>query len=147
MTHKVHTTMKTIYIVTTGDCEDYQTCAVFDNERQAKKAAEFYGGEIEEWPLNYEDEGMKLFTSGTKGHVFYFDDNSNVVKSLITVPFHLTPSVREFTDKSFPSQYSEMDKKNHGRYRVEVFARDEEHAMKLATEKLTQYKAQQAGVC
>jgi len=44
--------MKSIYICTTGEYDEYRICGVFDNKTAAKKFCKHFGCGIEKWILN-----------------------------------------------------------------------------------------------
>jgi hypothetical protein len=118
--------MKTIYVVTSGDYSDYMIHAVFDNEEEAVKLAdEICDSRVEKYPLNaiMDDDGRKAFDVRFK--------NGNTTVELCG-DGETRCEIDEFTCCSY--------------YSIDVcfslLAKDKEHAIKIASERYAQVKAQ-----
>lgn len=119
----------TVYIVTSGDYSDYSIRAVFDNEDLAKRFTCQYGGEIELWEMN---ENTTQIMEGLTFWRVWVEKNGDVTDSEKTYPWgeQQTTAVPIYRMCSL-EPYLE----------VHCWARDEDHAIKIATEKRQEWMA------
>ena len=120
---------KIIYVCTQGDYSDYHIAGVFDDEKLAYKFASHFHCEVEEWPLN--PFGPEL----SKG---YFPFSVRMTKKGDTVAVH-----RVEADYAYRR---EADATIHtldwtGNLLVYCWAKDKEHAIKIANETRAQLLA------
>jgi len=132
--------MSTIYIVTSGSYSDYRIHSVFDTRDRAEKFIEYmeknvsgyYGDDcnIEEWEIN---KYLSNIERGLKHYQIYYSEIENGDASIVE---NCEPT----------EEYEHCWKTNLiGRtivsYRVHVWAKDKESALKIANEKRVQYLA------
>lgn len=119
------------YVITRGNYSDYHICAVTLDKNRAEKLREMFSdrwnkAEIEEYTL---DEEIKRHKYGVMFDVkgafkrFYADD------------YHLY-------DDGFIDDWNDDD----GGITVWVESADEAHALKIAQDRLAEYKAKKAGI-
>jgi len=134
--------MNTIYVVTKGSYSDYHIVGVFDNKTLADRVALAYEGrydrtEVEEWAVN--EITLSQYPSDFLPYSVAVYDNGKVYV--------------ERTDAGRPNEdddptYWEYDPDNDmgGYWSLSVWARDGDHAEKIALDKVAQKKAEDAGV-
>jgi hypothetical protein len=126
--------MSTCYAITEGSHSDYSVIAVFTTRELAEAELPKYGShaEIEEFPL---DPVVPPAPAGMVGFCCYF------MKCTLDIIYHRVDVVDM---QEYPIG-EVMCTPNHGNLWVRVWARDGRHAIKIASEKFTQYRAIQAG--
>ena len=133
--------MSICYAISKGEYSDYRICAIFTTRKKAEAALDAYGvdAEIEEFRLNPAipewSAGRQLYRcikSLPSGEVYtYSADLSNLT----------------FYDSWLPDYASYFEPHSmHRSFRVYVYARDREHAVKIAAEKFAKAEAIQAGI-
>lgn len=125
------TKLEKVYVITKGDYSDYHICAVTLDKERAKKLAAMYGSRwyearIEEYVL---DEEKKLHKYG--------------------VTFDLQGAFKRFCADEYDIYDEGLidDYNSDETIIVWVKTKDEDHAIKIAQDKLAEYKAKKAGVC
>lgn len=134
-----------IYILTDGDYSDYHIIGAFTDKTLAEKAQKVCGGQIEEFESNQPGE------DGRFRFAMYFrnEDGRESVSGRFTN-----------RDKFYPSKINEVNfweskpkddgldflrgsayQKYRNCYAVDVMAEDLEHAIKIASDLVAQYKA------
>jgi len=133
--------MSICYAISTGEYSDYRVCAIFTTPEKAEAAKDAYGAdaEIEEFRL---DPAIPEWSAGRKlyrcfkclasGQVYAISDNL----SGLTLYDSSTLNYASYFEPHPAGKSS----------RVYVFARDREHAVKIAAEKLAKAEAIQAGI-
>ena len=133
--------MSICYAISTGEYSDYRVCAIFTTPEKAEAALGAYGADagIEEFRLDPAipewSAGRRLYRcskSLDSGQVYAFSSN-----------------LSDFTlyDSSAPDYASYFEPHPAGvSSRVYVYARDREHAVKIAAEKFAKAEAIQAGI-
>lgn len=126
--------MKIFYAVTDGDYSDYHIVAITDNKERAENIKKLYGG-------NYSEPMIEEFFDGeAKDEILY--------------------SVRYKTDGSYKVSPRDFDMCNFAdinvvheciggdwwKYYVDVMAKDENHAIKIAQDLWAEYKAKKEGI-
>jgi hypothetical protein len=116
--------MKTIYVVTSGYYSDYHIEAVFDSEDEAEKLAnEIEEGRVEEYPLN-----DRKVNSDRKIYDVSFSESGGV-----SVDFRGDQigesEIDTFRSYTFCTVFT-------------LLAKNKEHAIKIASERFSQVKAQ-----
>lgn len=118
-----------IYVITKGSYSDYHICAVADNKKRAKELQKFFcqgeGYEIPSIETFDTEEYTDVFDRGFKVYTCFVRDG------LIYV--------NEREDNDYPTTKIERWKDNS--YRLDVVAKDKEHAQKIFTDKVAEYKA------
>ncbi len=126
--------MPICYAITRGDYSDYRVCAVFTTEELAESECSMYGAEarVEDFPL---DPVLPKPPAGMQGFSCYQDCATcplNVYQhDGCDMPEDLIGVVQAFGRSAL---------------KTILWARDESHAIKIASEKFAQYRAIQAGV-
>ncbi len=126
--------MKIFYAVTDGDYSDYHIIAITDNKERAENIKKLYGG-------NHSEPMIEEFFDGeAKDEILY--------------------SVRYRTDGSYGVSPRDFDMGNFAdinviherigsdwwKYYVDVMAKDENHAIKIAQDLWAEYKAKKEGI-
>lgn len=110
-----------IYVVTDGSYSDYRIKGVFSTEENAQKFIKHVGGEIEEWELDrYVSDNRYPFNVTSDGNETYI------------LPFHTEDNINKVRNIKY------ADNRN---YTVDVLAEDREHAIKIASDLIAEYKA------
>lgn len=132
--------MTTIYVLTEGDYSDYHIVTLYSTLELAEEAQKLCPeSNIEEYKLDSEipDHPQGLF-----GWSVTIDAEGNTIRSsyqedVISRPF-------EPQEKYYENHYSNSN--TTSLFVVRCWARDKEHAEKIALDKYYQFKAQQAGL-
>jgi len=133
--------MSICYAISTGEYSDYEVCAIFTTREKAEAAKDAYGvdAEIQEFRLDpvipERSAGRKLYRCckcSVSGQVYAYSAN------LSDLSFY------NFLTLDYAS-YFEPHSRGIGS-QVYVFARDREHAVKIAAEKFAKADAIQAGI-
>jgi hypothetical protein len=134
-------TQKKVYIVTHGDYSDYRIDGVFSTKERANEfiRTRVRYGDIEEWDVDAFDE---LIRSGLYRYIVWFDEDGNADLPPICRPDESDLAQPEVTEVNDSMRY----RPSPLRLRVDVWARDDEHAIKVASEKRAQYLAERAGI-
>lgn len=124
-----------IFVVTSGDYSSYSIKGIFDEKAKAEEfvahlnacGSLFYQADVEEWELNqfYDEihQGLTYFE-------VYFDDISN--GDARVWPADVTDEAREMSNRR--NHYSQQRD-----YRITLWAKDEEGALKIANERRVHY--------
>lgn len=130
MTNTTPPPLPTCWAIVSGEYSDYKVHAIFSTEKQAYEEMDSWGGEyVQEFPFNdflpKPPKGMKAW-----GVVRPPNPNSEIHAS-----------------DGWGAEYI----RKHGddvvaMCRTHLWARDKEHAIKIASERFFQYDAQQAGI-
>ena len=126
--------MYTVYVITSGCYSDYHICAVSLDLKKAEMLKKFYE-KIEYDEVNIEEYDSDYYAdriaSGYSMYLVQFEKTGQV--------HHINPN-RDPTEERIYSTWSE-------RYiNVEVWAKDEESAVKIAAEKRAKYLAEKEGI-
>lgn len=113
-----------VYVITEGCYSNYHICGVALNEEKAEKIAKLCHGEVEE----YDTQGWSQFLQGgTAYNVWVFGDGTTTVR------------LRSYFDENTKKEIKQVrDYNSH--YVVSVIARDENHAKKIGTDLVAQYR-------
>lgn len=133
--------MTTIYVLTEGDYSDYHIVALYSTRELAEEAQQHCPeSNIEEYKLDSVE--IPEHPPGYTGWSVTIDAEENIICSsyqqdTISRPF-------EPQEKYYENHYSNSN--TPSLFVVRCWARDEEHAEKIALDKYYQFKAQQAGI-
>lgn len=117
-----------IYVVTDGNYSDYRIMGVFDSKEKAELYIDSFYGRIEEYVLNPYNEELK---NGFKSFAVYMNINGSTEKYGIKCGNGST------NDNSFFNYYGDDEI-----YLIaNMWAKDEQHAIKIANERRVQYIA------
>ena len=123
---------KVIYIVTEGSYSDYHICGVYDDEHLAKKHVEMYlddyYAQVEEYTLN---ELASAIQQGICPYQVAMLKNGSIMDVRKIDPHRRTGDL-------LYSGYDSLTDCMHWILRVRCWARDDEHAIKIANERRTQ---------
>ena len=132
-----------IYIITKGSYSDYHICAVSTDKKKAEilrkafddnddwRKAQIETYETDQFLTEIEN-GMKLYLCGVK------DDGGMSIITYESDLDYIVPSdfkVRKYTKGNMAPGYG-----------VNVFAKDKEHACKIAADKIAEFKAREEGI-
>ena len=123
--------MGKVWIVTKGEYSDYRIEGVFSDEAKASRVAEMIQGDYDEYPLD--DARVDAIPAGNKMHtVFLYRNQAPIV--IESNPL-LDESITRHTD-------------HHGLgwYTVITWARDKDHALKVASDKAAEAQAKLLGL-
>ena len=129
-----------IYVITKGEYSDHHICAVSEDERKAEMLRRFYSGDgrYEEATIEEYDTNLWLteIESGFKMYCCRVDDDGiiEIVESALTLDY---TSPGDFKVRYYEKQH---------RYCLYVFAKDKDHAKKIAIDKVNEYKAIKEGI-
>lgn len=115
-----------IYVITSGDYSEYHICAVADNMKRAKELQKFFGAEYIE---TYDTETYtNIFERGYKEYSCHMYKDGTI-------------DINESLGHEYP--HFKVHKYGAARenYHLDVIAKDKEHAQKIFTDKVAEYKA------
>lgn len=122
-----------VYVLTEGCYSDYHIIGVTLDEEQAKIAADALSNEY--FTVNceeFETNDINVIKSGWNLWEVYFDEKTHAITRIYRSEYHdCLGTIQLMRDKTFC---------------VEVYAEDKEHAVKSASDKLSKYLAEQAGI-
>lgn len=116
-----------IYAITSGDYSEYHICAVADNMKRAKELQKFFGADnIETFDT---ETYTSIFERGYKEYSCRMNEDGMIdIGEKYTHDF---PDVKVVRYGTRNSEYFHLD----------VIAKDKEHAQKIFTDKVAEYKA------
>lgn len=125
-----------VYVLTEGCYSDYHIIGVTLDEKQAKIAAdalsnEYFTVNCEEFETN-DINDINVIKSGWNLWEVYFDEKTHAI-------------TRIYRSK-YPDCLGTVQLMRNKTFCVEVYAEDKEHAIKSASDKLSKYLAEQAGI-
>lgn len=117
-----------IYVITSGEYSDYHICAVTDDPNKAEILRKQYTdrwdvAEIEEW-----DTEEPVINEGSKYYKVDFNCKGEAIRAFESSP------------------YSSKDIGTIDKWTVELYAKDEETAIKIAAERRAKYLAEKQGI-
>ena len=116
-----------LYAITKGCYSCYHICALTTSEEKAQKLAKIYSDKYEmAYVEEYEDGAGKQI-----GVYYHLDGDGN------------NPYIADCAGNEMLGVHAD---RNGEVYEVIVFARDENHAQKIAHDMIAQYKAEKAGL-
>jgi hypothetical protein len=132
--------MPTCYVITRGSSADYEVCAVYTTRAKAEQNIRVYGqdAEIEEYSL---DHDFPQCPAGMRGYKV-IEAPSGKLDSLLWTEDEMR---REYVGAVEVLNDWRTDSTGK-RLKIHIWAADESHAIKIASEKFAQYRAIQAGV-
>lgn len=121
-----------VYVITSGDYSDYHICAVTLDKEKAEKYAEhidtgYQDVNVEEYDTDHIDTYMKY---GKSFHVEIYMPGFRID--------YVYGNEHERAERIFPHNYT--------MYGVDVNAKDKDHAVKVATDRLAKYLAEEEGI-
>lgn len=127
--------MKTFYAVTDGDYSDYHIIAITDNKERAENIKKLYSGKYSE-PMIEE-----FFDSESKDEgIYYIIYRADGSYDAFLQDFDVT----NLSDINIINENTFYD--NWWKYSVLVMAKDENHAIKIAQDLWTEYRAKKEGI-
>lgn len=119
-----------VYVITKGSYSDYSIYGVTVNPYDAEMMRKYFSDEWDEAQIEeYDTNDYKPIHEGkTQYHVYFRSDG--------TIYCHKTCCVYEIVNR--------IRKDRSGGYEICVWAVDEEHAIKIAQDKLAEYKYRKA---
>ena len=130
--------MATCYAITEGEYSDYRVLAVFSTKELAEKELPKYGGdaEIEEFPF---DPEIPEPPTGMTGYRCYSSSDGSASAFFLSLP--------QMAEYASMGKLGDVQADPRGRcYIVIIWARDKDHAIKIAAEKFARQKAIDAGI-
>ena len=119
-----------VYIITKGSYSDYHICAVAIDKEKAEKLEDYYTDEWDEANIEeYDTEDKNPFISNLKLYFVCCAENGELTPFLITNP----NSVR-------PNDSPRVTEHDYGQYTLYVWASNEKHAAKIASDKIAEFK-------
>jgi len=124
--------MKTVYVLTDGDYSDYHIVALYSTKELAEEAQKHCpGSQIEEYDLD-----VKEIPEHPPGH-FAWSVNINAKTNTINHSVQQNSLERQFEPEE---HYWEFSDNATATFQVRCWARDKEHAEKIALDKFYQWK-------
>ena|SRR5690606_7576355 len=144
--------MGKVFVVTTGHYSDYSIRAIFTNKAKAEMYADMLRGNVEEWAVDEIDPPAHLH--GMRPYYVTLYQYDGHMKAGEVSWYHGT---EEFDDKvtlhePYPWQPAvtlpgaEWQRRRYPSLETNMWARDEEHALKIARDRFNQYLAEQHGI-
>lgn len=122
-----------VYVITRGNYSDYHICAVTLDPERAKNLKRLFSGydeaQIEEYPL---DEKVETRTYGVR---LQRETGKHIKTKLDDYDFYSDGGVEEDCEFGADEELTFW-----------CTAKDEEHALKIARDRLAQYKAERKGI-
>ena len=119
-----------VYVITKGSYSDYHICAVAIDKEKAEKLEDYYTDKWDEANIEeYDTEASNPFISNFKLYFVCCAENGELTPFLIT-----NPSCIELFGPTI------VTKHEHGQYIAYVWAVDEKHAAKIASDKIAEFK-------
>lgn len=125
-----------VYVLTSGEYSDYHIIGVLLDEEQAKIAAEtmttsrYDAVDVEE----YDTDELKFIKPGWKYWTIAFSDYDHAIMGITCHDY--------FGSLDEPTRLGA----HHKFWYVDVYAKDEDHAIKSASDKLNKYLAEKNGL-
>jgi hypothetical protein len=136
--------MPTIYVVTSGQCSDYHIVGVYDDCALADKAAGMACGEVEEHEIN---PGADELNQGLALWHVMIELVTGSVQTAWRQPsfdrFSTPGGSVQMSTLSFATAIGPLHGTTLDVLDMDVWARDEDHAVKIASERRREYLAQQ----
>lgn len=125
----------TVYVITRGDYSDYHICAVSLNKDKAKKLAKMYStsydpASVEEWETDTVTD-IHVLNGKCPYTVTFYPDKEPWV-------WRISYDYRYFAEG--------IQENNKSWLAVNVYAKDEAAALKIASDKRAQYLAEKEGI-
>jgi|SRR5690606_18422714 len=144
--------MEKVLVVTTGDYSEYSIRAIFTNEAKAEMYADILRGKVEEWAVDEIDPPAHLH--GMRPYYVTLYQYDGHMKAGEVAWHH---STEEFDDKvtlresikwstTATPPGAEWERRKHPSLETSMWARDEEHALKIARDRFNQFLAEQHGI-
>lgn len=116
-----------IYVITDGDYSSYHICAVADNKKRAKELQNFFKADNIE--IYDTEELSDIFEKGYKEYSCHMYKNG-----MIEINEPISNHYLDFHVRRMGSEGNKF-------YTLDVIAKDKEHAQKIFTDKVAEYKA------
>ena len=124
-----------VYVLTSGEYSCYHILGVLLDEEQAKIAAEVISDRRNDVKVEtYDTNDLKFIKPGWKYWTIVFSEHDHAI-----------------TDGACHDYFGSLDEPNlfggyHKNWYVDVYAKDEDHAIKSASDKLNKYLAEKNGL-
>ena len=125
-----------VYVITSGDYSDYHICAVTLEKEKAEELRKIYTDRWNEGQIEIFDTDDYYVENGRFYRVTF--ETHSYIKVEEILPVELKDRNKVWKLKN-PKTYQTI-------YSVRVKAKDEEHAKKIASDLVAQYKAQEQGI-
>lgn len=141
--------MAEVYLVTKGDYSDYGIYGVFSTREKAEQYAHIISGEVDEWALDditipNNIAGKRLYRVFRYADGFIQASRNEYVGQPVE-----DDSVTEKAAPGWLPLLATEDVKyrlTHPHLYTEVWARDDDHAKKIAADRFARYRAEQDGI-
>lgn len=119
-----------VYVITKGAYSDYSIYGVTLNKKQAETIRKYISDKYEEGMIEeYDTDDYKPLNEGKKAYEIHYNNGTRYCRLMTYDVYAFNAKVR---------------KNMYGGYEVNVWAEDEEHALKIADDKLAEYKYRKA---
>jgi hypothetical protein len=125
-----------VYIITKGDYSDYHICAVTTDKKKAEMLRKAYN-DLDGW----RKARIETYDTDT-----FLTEIENGLKLYNCTMEHNKPMVIHEVDLDYMNSHDFNVRYKHYTYWVYVWAKDEEHALKIASDKIAEYKANKEGI-
>ena len=147
-----------IYVITSGDYSDYRICGVTTDYERAKEMLKIVSADVPAWedPIIeefedgvFEEERMNSIVPKEYWRVYLYSNKppelrkytADELKEKISVSVSMVKGPWEFKENGYPMREIFYEYTISG-----IVAEDEEHALKIATDKIAEYKAQKENI-
>ena len=121
-----------VYVLTSGEYSEYHIVGVLLDEEQARIAAEVMSDRHDDVEVEtYDTDELKFIKPGWKYWTIVFSERDHTITDVVCHDY--------FESLDEPNLFGEQ----HKNWYVDVYAEDEDHAIKNASDKLSKYLAEQ----
>ena len=119
-----------VYVITIGEYSDYNICGVAIDETEAEQMREYFSGKYAEARIEeYDTDVMKCINKGLTFYCVSLNCKNDLVeceKANYRIKYYYPGEIRHHKKQDI--------------YYIHLFAKDEEHAIKIGADKLYQAK-------
>lgn len=125
-----------VYIITKGEYSGYHICAVTTDKKKAEILRKAHN-DLDGWhKARIEKYDTDEFLTEIENRLKLYDCTLERDKPMVIYEV----DIDYINSSDFKVRY------NHSKYHVYVWAKDEEHALKIASDKIAEYKASKEGI-
>ena len=128
--------MDNIYLVSQGEYSDYRISAAFSTKEKAEEYIRLRGGELETYYIDPDIlDGIPNYIEGYWPFkiTYYMDSNTYEAERCVWSRYE--------NNKNYCMPYGDYGGYGKPRWQIECIAKDEQHALKIASERIAQIKA------
>lgn len=127
-----------VYVITKGEYSDYHICAVSTNKEKAELLQKAFKG-------NGSWSEARIETYETDKYITEVESGLKLYRCVMDTAFGITIEESDL-DCIEDQDYNVRGYEDMGHYWVYVWAKDEDHARKIAADKIAEYMAKKEGI-